>query len=60
MFTSPHLSDGRDWTFCQYTDRARMDGYQGKERRIDLNVFCQGVEEFNLYPNKVSRQEKFR
>lgn len=27
------------WTFWQYTNRARLDGYQGEETFIDMNVF---------------------
>ena len=35
----PRLSDGRAWTFWQCSDRAQLDGYSGKERFIDMNVF---------------------
>ena len=36
----PRLSDGRAWTFWQHTDRAQLSSYSGKERFIDMNVFC--------------------
>lgn len=36
----PALTDGRDWTFWQYSDRHRLAGYLGEERFIDLNVFA--------------------
>lgn len=34
------------WTFWQYSNRARLDGYDGEERYIDMNVFCGSAEEF--------------
>ena len=37
---------GRDWTFWQYSDKGRLEGYQGEEEWIDLNVFHGGEEEF--------------
>ncbi len=49
VFTRPSLSDGRAWTFWQYTNRARLEGYEGEERFIDLNVFCGTREEFERY-----------
>jgi len=30
---------GGQWTFWQYSNRGRLDGYDGPERFIDLNVF---------------------
>ena len=39
------------WTFWQYSNRARLDGYDGDERYIDLNVFCGSRAEFEAkYP----------
>ncbi len=35
-----------DWTFWQYTDRAKLNGYSGPEKNIDLNVFCGSMEDF--------------
>lgn len=46
----PRLSDGRAWTFWQYSNRGRMEGYSGEERFIDLNVFCGSRAEFEAYP----------
>lgn len=34
----------QDWTFWQYTFRGRLDGFTGKEKYIDLNVY-QGTRE---------------
>ncbi len=49
VITSPRLSDGREWTFWQYTNRAVLDGYIGTERYIDLNVFCGSRADFLSY-----------
>ena len=37
VFTKPKISD--PWTFWQYTNRGRLEGYAGDEEFIDLNVF---------------------
>ncbi len=50
VYSAPRLKDGRDWTFWQYTDRGRLDGYAGEEPYIDLNVFNGTEEEFAAYP----------
>ncbi len=39
MWKEPTLSDGRAWTFWQFSDRYRLAGYDGVEPFIDLNVF---------------------
>ena len=39
-----------DWTFWQYTDRAELDGYDGAEKSIDLNVFRGDANAFAQYP----------
>ncbi len=49
VITSPTLSDGRDWTFWQYTNRERLDGYDGKEEFIDMNVFYGTWDQFLHY-----------
>lgn len=46
VYFRPKLKDNREWTFWQYTDRARLDGYNGKEKRIDVNVFNGNIEKF--------------
>ncbi|MBD3943852.1 lysozyme [Microbacterium sp. NEAU-LLC] len=33
------LEDGRDWTLWQYSNRDRLEGYDGVEHYIDMNVF---------------------
>lgn len=37
VYTKPRIQE--PWTFWQYTNRARLDGYDGDEEFIDLNVF---------------------
>lgn len=51
VFREPNLSDGRAWTFWQYSDRERLQGYSGKEKFIDVNVFFGTKEEFEQYIN---------
>lgn len=40
------LPDGRTITIWQYTNRERLNGYNGDEKFIDMNVFCGTEEEF--------------
>ncbi len=49
VVTAPHLSDHRQWTFWQYTDREKLEGYQGDEKYIDMNVFNGNMEDFLEY-----------
>ena len=35
----------QEWTFWQYSNRGRLDGYNGDERFIDLNVFKYSYDE---------------
>ena len=44
VFTKPKISD--PWTFWQYTNRGRLDGYAGDEEFIDLNVFYGDEEQW--------------
>lgn len=46
IITSPNLSNGRSWTFWQYSNRTVLSGYKGEERFIDMNVFNGTTEEF--------------
>ena len=39
VYLPPRVSDGRDWAFWQYSHRDRLDGYDGEESFIDVNVF---------------------
>jgi lysozyme len=49
VYAIPSLPDGKAWTFWQYSDRQRSEGTNGKEKRIDMNVFRAGPEEFAAY-----------
>ncbi len=50
VISRPNLSDNREWTFWQFTNRDKLNGYKGKEKYIDINVFNGSREEFSLYP----------
>lgn len=54
VITKPKLSDGRRWTLWQYTNRERLDGYDGDERYIDVNVFNGGADDYKEYLNENS------
>jgi len=45
----PALSDGRAWTFWQFSDRHRLAGYAGQEPFIDLDVFAGSQAEWEAY-----------
>ncbi len=40
----PKLSDGRSWTFWQYSFTGRLDGYNGEEEHIDLDVYAKDLD----------------
>lgn len=37
------------WTFWQYSDKGKLDGYYGEEKHIDLDVFYGSKEQFKNY-----------
>ena len=39
VYCPPLFTAGEKWTFWQYTDTAVLDGYEGSEKYIDMNVF---------------------
>ncbi len=51
VISKPVLSDNRTWTFWQYTNRERLNGYNGEEKYIDVNVFHGNREEYSAYLN---------
>ena len=58
VFSTPELSDNRDWTFWQYTDKAKLKGYNGEEKSIDVNVFKGSIEELeNLCKTTIQNKE---
>ncbi len=46
------LSDGREWTFCQYTFSAVSENVAGGEQYVDMNVFNGSRWEFRNYDGK--------
>ena len=50
VITAPKMVDDRAWTFWQYTNRGRLDGYDGEEKFIDINVYSGTKKEFESYP----------
>lgn len=49
VWREPSLADGRPWTFWQFSDRHRLDGYTGEEQFIDLNVYAGDHAEWERY-----------
>jgi len=49
VYQKPILSDGRDWTYWQYTNRETLEGYEGVEKFIDMNVFYSSRDVWNDY-----------
>ncbi|MBQ7469988.1 MAG: hypothetical protein IJS76_06140 [Pseudobutyrivibrio sp.] len=43
------IGGGVEWTFWQYSNRHRLNGYEGEEPFIDMNVFYGNKEEFKSY-----------
>ena len=52
VISKPKLSDDRAWSFWQFTNRDKLNGYKGKEKYIDLNVFNGTAEEYATYLEK--------
>ena len=50
VISKPKLSNDCVWTFWQYTNREKLDGYKGPEKFIDMNVFNGTEEDFKNYP----------
>jgi len=46
VWFSPNESSDYAWTFWQYTNREKLEGYSGEEQFIDMNVFYGTSEEF--------------
>lgn len=49
VWREPALPDGRAWTFWQFSDRHRLDGYTGEEEFIDVNVFAGDPAAWDTY-----------
>jgi len=46
VWFSPNECRDYAWTFWQYTNREKLEGYSGEEQFIDMNVFYGTSEEF--------------
>ena len=57
ILTKPKL-ENRDWKFWQYTGRGRLEGYNGEEEFIDLNVFNGSKEDFENYIKSKKEEKK--
>lgn len=44
VYWPPLFGSASQWTFWQYTDTARLSGYSGEERYIDMNAFTGDIE----------------
>lgn len=45
-----YFTPKNDFTFWQYSGTGRLDGYNGEEKYIDLNVFNGSLSDFENYP----------
>ena len=60
VFRKPQLKDEEEWTFWQYADKGKLQGYQGQEEFIDLNVFKGSKEEFKQYVENKMKKRKIK
>ena len=51
ILRKPSLENKREWTFWQYTSHEVLEGYNGDEKFIDMNVFHGTESEFRMYGN---------
>lgn len=49
VYYSPSMDMKGKWIYWQYTDRAKLPGYNGREKYIDMNVYTGSMEEFLAY-----------
>ncbi|WP_029251603.1 glycoside hydrolase family 25 protein [Paraoerskovia marina] len=47
VYETPDLPLGTPWTFWQYSDHDKLDGYSGEEEYIDMNVFRGSLDELD-------------
>ncbi|GIG21705.1 glycoside hydrolase family 25 [Cellulomonas chitinilytica] len=45
VYVPPSMSDARAWTFWQYSAKERLDGFDGDEPFVDMNVFRGDADE---------------
>ncbi|GGH18887.1 glycoside hydrolase family 25 protein [Paenibacillus segetis] len=51
VLKTPTLPDKTPWTFWQYSSREKLEGYEGQEKFIDMNVFHGTESEFEYFVN---------
>jgi len=49
VYSNPKYLGVGDWKFWQFTDSAKLDGYDGKEDYIDVNIFNGTLDELDNY-----------
>ena len=61
VYFKPNLKDNRGWTFWQYSNKVRLNGYSGQEKRIDMNVFNgdSGPIIIQIYEEKVRNENNY-
>lgn len=52
--TRPH-TQSVPWTFWQYSNKGRLNGYTGEDKYIDLNVFAGTEEQWEAWSGPVNR-----
>jgi len=55
VYSSPPADLTPDWTFWQYNPRGMLDGYDGEEKLIDLNVFRGSMDDFRAFASESCR-----
>lgn len=48
----------QEWFFWQFTNRARLKGYKGQEKFIDMNVFAGDREEWEAWAHKSGNERQ--
>jgi lysozyme len=56
LFDEPNVKD-MEWVFWQYCNRGRLDGINGKQKFVDLNVFNGDESEFNEYTGGTQKRD---
>lgn len=49
VMTKPRLGDGYPWILWQYTNREKLEGYYGEEEFIDMNVYAEDRQSWQLF-----------
>ena len=54
LMKEPKIGGNRDWLFWQYCNRGRLDGVDGKQKFVDLNVFNSTMDELESYISELT------